>query len=172
MAQDNVLITLAQEKLVKLIDFEEGWREVPYLCSEGYPTIGFGFRIGPKESALHHYQFTLPRQAGEIWLSSLLASVTSEAEHTPDIKRALASCNEARQAVLISMAYQMGTSALNQFKKTLTAIENRRWDEAHDEMLNSRWAQQTPARAQRHAQQMLTGTWYAGYKVSDLYNIK
>ncbi|SIO94636.1 glycoside hydrolase family protein [Vibrio spartinae] len=166
MYKEMTFIAGWQDKLVKLIDYEEDWRSRPYLCSEGYPTIGFGFRIGPKDAPLANYQFTLPRAVGEVWLSSLLNSVARELEHHPALKPVLTMCNEPRQAILLSMAYQMGVSSLAQFKNTLLAIMNEDWDRASHEMLDSKWARQTPNRAQRHADQMLTGSWSPEYRIS------
>ena len=58
--------------IVKLLQYEEGFREKPYLCSEGYPTVGTGIRIGPKGAALKNYEFTVPREVDAVWLSSIV----------------------------------------------------------------------------------------------------
>jgi lysozyme len=68
--------------------------------------------------------------------------------------------NDARQAVLIGMAFQMGLKGLLQFKRTLGSIEDGQFSEAAAEMLDSAWAKQTPARAMRLATQMETGEWH------------
>lgn len=72
-----------------------------------------------------------------------------------------AGLNDARQAVLIGMAYQLGLGGLVAFHNTLSAIQSSDWQRARDRMLNSVWAQQTPRRAGILAQQMLTGEWPA-----------
>lgn len=64
-----------------------------------------------------------------------------------------------RRAVLISMAFQMGINSLLDFKLTLKAVEARRYEDAAEHMLDSRWAKQTPARARRLAEMMRTGEW-------------
>ncbi|BFU77174.1 glycoside hydrolase family protein [Arcobacter sp. 15-2] len=51
------------------------------------------------------------------------------------------------QNVLIEMAYQLGMNGLFKFKKTLEHIENQDFKSASIEMLNSKWAKQTPKRA-------------------------
>lgn len=65
----------------------------------------------------------------------------------------------ARQGVLLNMSFQMGVEGLLGFKNTLRMVEQGRYDEAADGMLLSKWATQTPARAQRLAVQMRTGLW-------------
>jgi len=148
-----------------LIKFEEGWRSKPYLCTENYPTVGFGFRIGPKGADIKLYQFTLPVQAGEAWLDSKISNLEVEMRRVPQLAMALQTCDQdpARLAVLQSMAYQMGVQGLAAFKNTLQAVIERRWKDAAAGMLDSRWARQTPERAQRHAQQMRTGVWAPEY---------
>lgn len=153
--------------IISLIHFEEGWREKPYLCSEGYPTIGFGFRIGPQGAPISQYQFTLPMEAGSAWPAELLIKRRSEMLLRPRISAAMEACsgNPAREAVLISMAYQMGVDGLNDFKQTLAAIAGARWVDAAAGMLDSKWARQTRERAHRHAEQMKTGQWAKEYEI-------
>lgn len=149
--------------IVDLIRYEEGWRSKPYLCSLGYPTCGFGFKIGPKGAPISQYQFTLPIEAGSVWLESILTKTRSDMLQRPRIAAAMNACDEVRQAVLISMAYQMGVDGLDAFKNTLHSISAGYWVLAAGEMLDSRWARQTPARAKRHAEQMRTGDWAKEY---------
>lgn len=67
--------------------------------------------------------------------------------------------DEARQGVLVAMAFQMGTDGLMAFANTLKLVAAGKYAEAADNMLLSLWAKQTPARAQRLAEQMRTGEW-------------
>jgi len=69
---------------------------------------------------------------------------------------------QPRQAVLLNMAFQMGTHGLMQFKNTLRLIENGDYSDAADNMLQSLWAQQTPNRANEMAEQMRSGQWQSG----------
>lgn len=70
--------------------------------------------------------------------------------------------NEPRVAVLVGMAFQMGIDGLVAFKRTLEAVRTGRYGDAKTFMLQSLWAQQTPARARRMADQMETGEWKHG----------
>lgn len=67
--------------------------------------------------------------------------------------------NEPRQAVLVSMAFQMGIHRLLGFVNTLKAIGDGKYGAAADGMRSSVWAHQTPLRAIRLAEQMETGEW-------------
>lgn len=64
-----------------------------------------------------------------------------------------------RASVLVNMAFQMGVDRLATFTNTLGLIKAGNYSAAATNMLASKWAQQTPARAQRLAKQMTTGAW-------------
>lgn len=150
--------------IVSLLRYEEGFKEKPYYCSEGYPTIGTGIKLGPKGAALSNYQITISKEVDAVWMSEIIRQKVAEMSANQGITAAMLACNDARQAVLISMAYQMGSDGLAKFVNTLKAVAEKRWSDAASGMLNSAWAKQTPNRAKRHAKQMLTGEWSPEYK--------
>ena len=59
------------------------------------------------------------------------------------------------QHILINMAFQLGQRGLSRFKKMNSAIERKEWVEAGVEMMDSRWAGQTPNRAARLQRRMI-----------------
>lgn len=67
--------------------------------------------------------------------------------------------DDARKGVLLNMSFQMGTDGLLGFKNTLAMIQAGNYEGAAKGMLQSKWAQQTPSRAKRMAEQMRTGVW-------------
>lgn len=148
-------------KLIPILNFEEGYKEKPYIDTRGYPTVAGGILIGPKGAALSNYTFTVPREVGDVWKQSIVKQKTSEISNYPDIVNALKQCNDARTDIIMSMAYQMGVAGLAGFKNTLKLISTRDFKGAANGMLNSAWAKQTPNRAKRHAQVMIDGTYKA-----------
>lgn len=168
--------------IVKLLKFEEGYRDKPYVDTEGYPTVGYGFLLGPKipgtkttraSECKRLYTFTLPQAAGDVWLLDNVARIYGDMLRYQRINAAIISCAQGSQsnimdnprvAVLISMAYQMGVEGLNEFVNTLRHIGNMDWFQAETGMLKSKWATQTPLRARRHALQMRTGVWRPEYQ--------
>lgn len=150
--------------IISLLNFEEGFSEVPYYCSEGYPTIGIGKRIGPKGAPLSQYQFKVSKSLATVWMTEDVQEVMEDIKKYPNIQAAMNQCNEARQAILISMAYQMGAEGLSKFTNTLKAVAEQRWSDAQAGMTASKWARQAPNRANRHAIQMLRGLWHPEYK--------
>ena len=145
--------------IIPLLNFEEGFRARPYIDTEGYPTVGVGFLIGPKGSSVSNYTFSLTKNVSDVWLQELVNSKLSDMKAQPSISAALKQCNPARADILQSMAYQMGVDGLAGFKNTLAMIAAGNFTGAAAGMLKSKWAKQTPKRAQRHAEVMRTGTY-------------
>ena len=127
-----------------LID-EEGYRRKPYRCTAGKLTVGIGFNLDDTGLSLEESLLILRHRVADI-KTSLSAKYVW-----------FSTLNEARQAALIGMAYQMGLAGLFGFKTTLAYIEAGRYTEASAQMLSSKWARQTPARARRAAYMMRYG---------------
>jgi len=140
-------VRAAGGSLVAWIQREEGFRGTPYQDTRGYWTIGFGRNLDANP---------LTRDEAEVLLANdLLRAVRVVAR----LGTWTAHLDEVRWSVLVAMAYQMGEATLRTFKVTLAAIERGDYAKAGGHMLASRWAQQTPERAHRTAQAMVTGQW-------------
>lgn len=141
------------DKAVKILGFEEGYRESPYYCSEGYPTIGIGQKIGPRNAPLDQYEFALPLEVAEVWCKVIVADIDKEL-----IEYAFYNKQDADvRAILLSMAYQLGISGLLRFKKMIAALERGEHTVAAFEAKDSRWYRQTPNRTERHAKVIALG---------------
>ena len=140
----------------EIIKFEEGFRALPYYCSEGYVTIGYGTKLtNTKDVPLS--LFTL--EVDETIASAFLQRDTKKCE---DYLKELffdsnTYINYAREEVLKSMVYQLGSKGFSGFKNMIEAIRIGNWEKAAQEALESLWARQTPKRAQRHAEVLKTG---------------
>ena len=142
----------------KIIKTEEGFRTHPYLCSEGYVTIGYGTKLHNKKG-MDPKDFSLVVNE-----ESAMALLTVEVNHI--VNRLVAGpysatfrdIDKVRKDILISMAYQMGTNGLYGFKRMWVALANKDYLTAAEEMLDSAWAKQTPERAHRHTLAMSVGS--------------
>jgi len=129
---------------------DEGTESCAYQDSLGYWTIGVGRLIDARKGG------GLSNEEIDYLLDNDIKAKTHE------VLRALpwaARLSEARQAVLVNMAFQMGTKGLLAFRRALGSVEDGQYGDAAVEMLNSTWAKQTPARAMRLATQMETDQW-------------
>ena len=140
--------------VTKVLKFEEGFRSKPYLCSEGYVTIGLGTKLH-NDLGLDPIDFPLriDLSTAEGLLSTDVATIYNRLNHPTYvyINSVFKKLSLSRREILISMMYQMGVSGVAGFKKMWLALEDGKYEEATVEMMDSRWARQTPARARRHA---------------------
>ncbi len=138
--------------LIEQLRREEGVVPHAYQDHLGFWTIGVGRLIDK-------------RKGGGLSDDEINLLLRNDANRfTSEVLAALpwaASLNEPRLAVLIGMAFQMGTAGLLQFKQTLAAVRDERYAHAANLMLQSLWAKQTPERARRMSRQMETGEWQA-----------
>lgn len=141
---------------VELIQAEEGFRATPYRCSENKLTIGYGYNVtahGHTEAEAVSWVWTR-EQAQAALLDELLDVVAALDARYPRWRELL---NADREAVVISAVYQMGIGGAAKFVNTISKIRAKDWDGAAAGIMASRWARQTPERAQRNAETMRTG---------------
>ena len=129
---------------------EEGAESCAYQDSLGYWTIGVGRLIDSRKGG------GLSNEEIDYLLDNDIKAKTREVLLALPWMEKL---NDARQAVLIGMAFQMGMKGLLQFKRALGSIEDGHYSKAAAEMMDSAWARQTFGRAARMAKQMETGEW-------------
>ena len=121
------------------IKLDEGFRSRPYRCSEGKLTIGYGFNLD--DVGLSEYE-------ADVLLTIRVNNLTRELKkRLPWIQCAPAEVKN----VLLNMAYQMGVSGLLEFKHSIRYLKEERYGLAAMELLDSKWAVQTPERAKRLA---------------------
>ena len=121
--------------LLDSIKHHEGFVEHVYDDSLGIPTIGYGFAI--KDLVLEE------DLCDEILLRKLRILGKSGIGKFPFFDSLPSDC----KTVLMEMCYQLGVTGVSKFKKALKAMEDGDWEKAADEMLDSKWAKQTPNRA-------------------------
>jgi len=121
-----------------------------YKDSLGFLTIGIGILIDKrKDGGLR------PEESEFIFRNRLRLLDAELASKLPWITR----LDPTRKGVLINMAFQMGVTGLSAFKNTLALVQSGKYQDAAKAMMQSKWASQTPARAQRLSNQMATGEW-------------
>ena len=124
---------------------DEGFMPIPYRCTSGKLSIGYGTNIQDgitKEEAL-----LLMRHR----LGKVIAALESRLPFWPKL-------TDDRRRVLANMGYQLGVAGLMGFKRMLAAIERGDYEAAAREMLDSKWAKRdTPGRAGRLAERMRRG---------------
>lgn len=146
--------------LFDVLKLEEGYREKVYRCSEDYPTIGIGTKIGPKNAPLSNYTFKVSQRVAKVMLDDEVVDIIGRLNNLTWYH----SIDESRQIIIQSMCYQMGVDGVLKFRKMIDALSRGHWNEAASQALDSLWARQTPKRAHRHAEVLRNGDLNAVYE--------
>ncbi len=121
---------------------DEGWRQSIYPDSLGFDTWGYGICVDKRKSP------TMPRAVGELWLQ-----LEAEGKWAALVHRFpwLQTQPDDVQRALQNMAYNLGVDGVAEFKMMLGALERGDRETAAANALDSAWARQVGARADRIA---------------------
>ena len=135
------------EKLAARVRKNEGLSYLPYRCSAGALTIGYGHNLDARG---------ISKEVAELLLKQDLEIAEKEVKNAfiwwPKL-------DDARLGVLVEMCYNLGILRLVGFKKMLSALEEGDYKKAAQEMLDSKWAFQVQGRSRELAEIMQTGEW-------------
>lgn len=150
------------ERIIKL---DEGFRTKPYYDHKGYPTIGYGYRIPGTQKHDPLPPITMTRSAADELLPKKINEVIAQLSKN-DFSKIFPRLNQVRQAVLISMAFQVGVYGLLKFKGMRAGLAVEDYNRAADEIIDSAAFRDplTRDRFQRNADQMKTGELLDYYK--------
>lgn len=113
----------------------EGYISTVYKDSLGIDTIGYGFAIKDLELEEDICEMILERK-----IKKLEKEVSTRFSWFKPLPI-------AGKEIILEMCYQMGVTGVSKFKKTIAYMVHKEWENASLEMLDSKWAVQTPGRA-------------------------
>lgn len=138
-----------ESKIDKMLITDEGYREKPYIDTEGYPTGGIGIKLGPKGASLNLYQFTIPLNVAKLWALTHAQDMEARLSSSDALRGVWERLEQPRKDALVNMAFQLGFDGLMKFRKMLAAVRSGNWQEAVKEGKDSKWYGQTKDRATR-----------------------
>ncbi len=135
------------EKIYQHFKDEEGYKLCAYQDHLGYWTIGIGCLLS-KDVKSTKYR-------GLCWSAQQVKD-----EFTKRFNNAVAGArriygdqfdtfSDNVKLAIVDNVYQMGEAGYGSFVNSIKLIKARKWNEAADNMLKSKWAKQTPNRAKR-----------------------
>ena len=140
------------EKLRKELEIDEGRVDEIYNDHLGYPTFGIGHLVVEHD----------PEYGKEVGTYVPENRVIKAFEQ--DIETVLSDCNrlyedfedlpEEAQRVIANMMFNMGYTRLSKFSGMKRGVDARDWNDAADEMVDSRWYSQVTNRADRLVERM------------------
>jgi|SRR5579863_1430769 len=142
---------MSDDLATQLIKESEGCRLTAYRDSLGKFTIGVGHLL---DASKDWTGYTITQEQCDSLLQADMGASRSYAAAFPHYVE----MNEVRQAVCVSMCFQLGSSPLH-WPHFIAALQIPDYVAAAAAGLDSLWAQQTPARANREMSMMQTGVW-------------
>lgn len=137
---------MAIDNLADQLKRDEGVRLHVYVDTVGKSTIGIGRNL---------IDVGISQDEAELMLKNDIVKVRAQCDQLSWFN----TMDYPRQAAIMNMCFNLGYAGLLHFTHMLSALQNRDWETAAAEMMNSAWAKQVGDRATRLAQQIRTGEW-------------
>ena len=130
------------DRLLTDLAVDEGFKSHAYKDSEGYWTIGFGRLIDPQLGG------GIARDEGMVLLRNDVRAAIMELDRSMPWWQDMP---EPARRGLCNMAFNLGLGRLLGFSKMIAALKAGDYERAAVEALDSKWARQVGARADRIA---------------------
>jgi lysozyme len=134
-----------RNRLIDQLRIHEGVEKTVYNDSEGIPTIGVGRNLRDRGLSDDEIDYLL---------SNDIDIVVKELDKVMPWWRDL---DEVRQRVLCDLVFNLGMPRFSGFKKSISYMKQQMWDQAANELLDSKWARQVGRRAHTLSEMMRTG---------------
>jgi len=136
--------------LIDRVILDEGFSPFAYDCPLGRTTVGYGRNIDKSGG----------KGVSEAEARMLLKNDLIECDN--DLARLFGeefwkNTDTVRRYALINMRFNLGPGGFRSFRNAIEAVKHRRWSQAGSEILDSRYAEQVPSRAQRIAYEIIDG---------------
>ena len=138
------------EELKEKIKIHEGFRNYVYLDSLGKATIGWGHLCRDDENWDIKKSYDI-EELKECFNKDFEIALTGAELLIGSIK-----IKKKAKEVIIEMVFQLGKTGVSKFKNMWKALKKKDYKKASFEMLDSKWAKQTPNRANELAKIMLS----------------
>ena len=142
---------MSYELLSESVKLSEGFRNKIYQDTEGFDTIGWGHKVVPADNFVADKEYT--EEELQAVFDKDLSRAIAQAKQLMS-QNDIDNLPETAQHVLSEMCFQLGVNGVSKFKNALAHAKNHAWDKCADELLSSRWHQQTPNRAKALADVM------------------
>ena len=140
------------QQLRKQLEIDEGVKYVIYLDHLGLPTFGIGHLVTKTDP-----------ESGQAVGTPISKERVAEC-FDMDVQSVINDCNklykdfedlpEEVQQIIANMMFNMGYTRLSKFKGMKRGVDSKDWNQAADEMVDSRWYRQVTNRANRLVERM------------------
>lgn len=123
---------------------DEGFEPRVYSCSANKLTVGYGWNLEDNDMPEH-----IAVQLLDYVVMQKLASLSNY--------QWFCELNDNRQQAIVNMAFNIGVNGVLKFKNMIAAIEDKDYERAAMEMVDSKWYRQVGNRASRLVDVMTVG---------------
>lgn len=156
--------------LASALRVDEGEKLTIYQDTLGYWTVGIGHLLtkqASKTAAIsvldklvgRSTKGTITKAESEAIFKQDKDKLESQVLANTTLKPIYISLSSIRKQAVLNMVFQMGLASTASFKNSLTLIANGSYSVAKANLLKSKWASQTPNRAARVIDTLVTGTF-------------
>jgi len=137
------------DKLLESVKKHEGYRNKVYLDSLGKRTVGYG-HLCVEDKWVDGWEYSQV-ELEKVLEKDLKYAINQGEGMCRDLK-----ISDDAKFLIIEMIFQLGSAGVQKFRKMWEALKEDppNYKEASVQMLDSRWAKQTPARATEMSEQM------------------
>ncbi len=135
------------DQLRDTLKIDEGVKYEIYNDHLGYPTFGIGHLVVESDEE-HGKPVGTPvteDRVNSVFEKDVAIMIDEAKKIFPNLNE----LPEEAQQVIVNMTFNMGRPRLSQFKKFIAGVNAGDWNKAAVEMMDSRWAKQVGARAER-----------------------
>ena len=142
-------------KLTEMLRRHEGVESHAYMCSQNFLTIGVGRNVDPGDEGTSQ-GLGLTEDEIDYLLENDIVRVAQELY---DEYSWFPGLDDVRRDAIVDISFNLGQTRLRGFKNALAAMSEGNWEEASEQFLDSRWAQQVGNRAIELAEMIRTGEY-------------
>ncbi len=147
---------LDKKQLMEELIYDEGKVNEIYKDHLGYETFGVGHLIIESDEECGQPVGTeISEERIMYCLEKDIDAICDDLDRNIPFWRDL---DEERQRVIANMGFNLGINRLLQFEKFLSAVEEKDYESAAIEMMDSKWATQVGPRSERLRDRMLAGS--------------
>ena len=138
------------DRLLESVKKHEGYRNKVYLDTLGKRTVGVG------HLCIEEFWEDDKEYEEKFLMDILEADLQNAIKGAKDLmaENGCMDIDEQAEELIIEMVFQLGKTGVSKFKNMWKALSGLDYSTAASEMLDSRWAKQTPNRAQAMSAQM------------------
>ena len=141
---------MEMSRLLESVKKHEGYRNKVYLDSLGKRTVGVG------HLCVEDFWEDNKEYSEKYLMKVLKDDLKNAIEGAEELLKDFPLLDDLAEEIIVEMIFQLGKTGVSKFKNMWKALEKEppQYDVAATEMLDSRWAKQTPRRAKEMSDHM------------------